>query len=94
MQPPLEDNSRPKSTKRYRNTPTDELLQLPFLTGEAVPNSTAAYEIAKRANNLRVQSASVQWGDLVELSRQSVGGINRGDVAAGGVRLGEVRSER
>ncbi len=53
----------PGQDAALRNTPTDELLGLPFLTGEAVPNSTAAYEISKRANNLRVQSASVQWGD-------------------------------
>lgn len=32
--------------------------------------------------------------DLVELSRRSVGRINRGDVTARGLRLGEVRSER
>src|SRR5450759_384389 len=32
--------------------------------------------------------------DLVELSRRSVGRINRGDVAARGLRLGEVRGER
>ena len=32
--------------------------------------------------------------DLVELSRRSVGRINRGDVAARGLRLGQLRSER
>jgi NAD(P)-dependent dehydrogenase (short-subunit alcohol dehydrogenase family) len=53
----------PEQDDALRNTPTDELLQLPFLTAEAVPNSTAAYEISKRANNLRVESASLQWGD-------------------------------
>lgn len=53
----------PEQDDALRNTPTDELLGLPFLTGEAVPNSTAAYEISKRANNLRVQSASIRWGD-------------------------------
>ena len=45
------------------STPTDELLQLPFLGAEAVPNSGAAYAISKRVNHLRVQSASVRWGD-------------------------------
>ena len=44
-------------------TPTDELLQLPFLDSEGVPTSTRAYEISKRANIIRVQSASVLWGD-------------------------------
>jgi NAD(P)-dependent dehydrogenase (short-subunit alcohol dehydrogenase family) len=28
-----------------------------------VPNSGAAYAIAKRANHLRVQAAAVEWGD-------------------------------
>ena len=32
--------------------------------------------------------------DLVELSRLSVGRINRGDVVAHGLRLGQLRSER
>lgn len=43
-------------------TPTDELLQLPFLSEAAVPNSGAAYGLSKRANHLRVQAASVEWG--------------------------------
>lgn len=53
----------PEQDDALRNTPTDELLQLPLLTAEAIPSSTAAYEISKRANNLRVESASLQWGD-------------------------------
>src|SRR5271157_98789 len=43
-------------------TPADELLKLPFLSAEAVPNSMIAYMIAKRANTLRVQAAAVSWG--------------------------------
>jgi NAD(P)-dependent dehydrogenase (short-subunit alcohol dehydrogenase family) len=44
-------------------TPADDLLQLPILSAEAVPNSGAAYALAKRANQLRVQAAAVEWGD-------------------------------
>lgn len=44
-------------------TPTDELLQLPMLGPDAVPNSGAAYSISKRANQLRVQAASIAWGE-------------------------------
>ena len=44
-------------------TPADELLQLPILSAGAVSNSGAAYAIAKRANQLRVQAAAVNWGD-------------------------------
>lgn len=42
-------------------TPTDELLALP-LVGQ-LPNAGAAYAIAKRANQLRVERASVAWGE-------------------------------
>ncbi len=44
-------------------TPADKLLQLPFLAAAAVSTSAAAYGISKRANHLRVQAASVVWGD-------------------------------
>lgn len=44
-------------------TPTDELLQLPFLGADTVTNSGAAYGISKRANHLRVQAASIAWGE-------------------------------
>lgn len=43
-------------------TPADELLKLPFLSPEAVPNSMAAYILSKRANHLRVQASSISWG--------------------------------
>jgi NAD(P)-dependent dehydrogenase (short-subunit alcohol dehydrogenase family) len=45
------------------HTPTDELLALPFLGPDAVPDSMAAYGIAKKANHLRVQAASLSWGE-------------------------------
>lgn len=43
-------------------TPTDELLSLPFLDVEALPDAGAAYGIAKRTNQLRMHAASVAWG--------------------------------
>lgn len=43
-------------------TATPELASLPFLQPAAVPNSGAAYGIAKRCNQLRVQTASLSWG--------------------------------
>ncbi|MBT0663671.1 SDR family oxidoreductase [Geobacter pelophilus] len=43
-------------------TPADELLALPFLQPDAVPNSMIGYMISKRANNLRVQAAAISWG--------------------------------
>jgi NAD(P)-dependent dehydrogenase (short-subunit alcohol dehydrogenase family) len=44
-------------------TPVDELLNLPALQPDAVPNSGLAYALAKRGNHLRVQSESLRWGD-------------------------------
>ncbi|CAM3450438.1 SDR family oxidoreductase [Isoptericola cucumis] len=43
-------------------TPADELLTLPFLQDGAVPDPGTAYSIAKRANQVRVQAASLAWG--------------------------------
>ncbi len=43
-------------------TPVDELLSLPFLQPAALTDPGAAYGIAKRANQVRVQAASLLWG--------------------------------
>jgi NAD(P)-dependent dehydrogenase (short-subunit alcohol dehydrogenase family) len=44
-------------------TAVDELLSLPHLAPDRVPNSGAAYALSKRANHLRVQAEAVLWGD-------------------------------
>ncbi|WP_178945676.1 SDR family oxidoreductase [Kocuria sp. TGY1127_2] len=44
-------------------TPTDELLELPFLSAENLTDAGAAYSLAKRANRLRVTAAAPSWGD-------------------------------
>jgi NAD(P)-dependent dehydrogenase (short-subunit alcohol dehydrogenase family) len=59
MLPPL----TPEQNRALAFTPADELLDLPFLKGDAVPDSMAAYIIAKRANQLRVQAEAVAWGE-------------------------------
>ncbi len=43
-------------------TPADDLLALPFLSGDVIPNTLVAYMISKRANALRVQAAAMTWG--------------------------------
>lgn len=58
MPPPLP----PEQDHALAFTPTEELLALPFLGPDAVRDSMAAYGIAKRANHLRVQAASLSWG--------------------------------
>lgn len=45
------------------HTPTDSLLQLPFLQPAFIPDSGAAYGMSKRANHLRVQAESIRWGE-------------------------------
>lgn len=59
MFPPLP----PEQERALAFTPARELLDLPFLSADAVPSSAMAYGIAKRANTLRVRAAAVTWGD-------------------------------
>lgn len=58
-------------------TPADELLKLPFLQPASVPNSGVAYALSKRANQLRVQAASLTWGER----RARVNAISPGIIA-------------
>ncbi len=44
------------------HTPTAELLALPMLSVEAVPDSMVAYGLAKKANHLRVRACALSWG--------------------------------
>lgn len=52
----------PEQDHALAYTPADALLDLPFLRGEAIPNTLVAYMMAKRANTLRVQAAAMDWG--------------------------------
>jgi NAD(P)-dependent dehydrogenase (short-subunit alcohol dehydrogenase family) len=53
----------PEQEHALAYTPADELLKLPFLGPDAVRDSMQAYGIAKKANHLRVQAASLSWGE-------------------------------
>lgn len=53
----------PEQNKALAFTPTEELLDLPFLKGDAIPNTLVAYMMAKRANHLRVQASAMTWGE-------------------------------
>jgi NAD(P)-dependent dehydrogenase (short-subunit alcohol dehydrogenase family) len=44
-------------------TPADELLALPMLQPDQVTDPLHAYQLAKRANALRVRAEAVRWGD-------------------------------
>jgi len=52
----------PEQEAALRMTPSEDLLELPFVRPEAVTHPGAAYGLAKRANQLRVQAASAAWG--------------------------------
>ena len=43
-------------------TPADELSQLPMLQPNVIVNSGFAYVMSKRANQLRVRKAAIDWG--------------------------------
>ena len=43
-------------------TPTEELLELPFLQPNQVKDSLHAYQLSKRGNSLRVMAEAVRWG--------------------------------
>lgn len=49
--------------KQLAYAPADDLLKLPFLQTDAVPNTLVAYVLAKRANILRVQAEAMNWGE-------------------------------
>lgn len=59
MSPPF----RQEMDEALARTPCDDLLKLTYLQPASVPDSNAAYVIAKRANHLRVQAESLQWGE-------------------------------
>ena len=49
--------------KQLAQVPADDLLALPCLQEQAIPNTLVAYMVAKRANFLRVQAEAVKWGE-------------------------------
>jgi NAD(P)-dependent dehydrogenase (short-subunit alcohol dehydrogenase family) len=53
----------PEQNEALSRTPACGLDQLPFLQPDTITNSGIAYAVSKRANTLRVQAASVEWGD-------------------------------
>jgi len=52
----------PDLERRLATTPTGGLLDLPELSEGAIADPGSAYGLAKRANQVRVRAASVQWG--------------------------------
>lgn len=48
--------------KELATTPVEQLLSLPMLQPDQVKDSLHAYQLAKRANALRVMAEAVKWG--------------------------------
>jgi NAD(P)-dependent dehydrogenase (short-subunit alcohol dehydrogenase family) len=59
MAPPLS----PEDELALRQAPASELLGLSVVAPDAVTDPGIAYTLAKRANHLRVEAASVPWGE-------------------------------
>jgi NAD(P)-dependent dehydrogenase (short-subunit alcohol dehydrogenase family) len=51
-----------EQNKALATTPVEELLGLPLLQPDQVKDSLHAYQLAKRANSLRVMAEAVRWG--------------------------------
>ena len=58
-------------------TPADQLLKLPMLSAESIPDSMAAYCVSKKANHLRVRGCAISWGER----RARVSSISPGIIA-------------
>jgi NAD(P)-dependent dehydrogenase (short-subunit alcohol dehydrogenase family) len=56
--PPLSS----EQNKALATTPTEDLLDLPFLQPDQVKDSLHAYQLSKRGNSLRVMAEAVRWG--------------------------------
>jgi len=53
----------PEEDTALATTPADELLALPMLQPDQVTDTLHAYQVAKRANALRVKAEAVRWAD-------------------------------
>lgn len=51
----------PEENAALATTPADDLLQLPMLQPDQVTDTLHAYQLAKRANALRVMAEAVRW---------------------------------
>lgn len=51
-----------EQNRALATTPTEELLDLPFLQPSEVKDSLHAYQLSKRSNWLRVTAEAVRWG--------------------------------
>ena len=52
----------PEQDAALATTPVEELLDLPMLQPDQITDPLHAYQVAKRANSLRVMAEAVRWG--------------------------------
>lgn len=53
----------PEEDRLLATTPSDRLLELPFLNAQIISDSLKAYQMAKRCNVKRVMYEAVKWGE-------------------------------
>ena len=53
----------PEQDRALAMTPTEELLNLDFLSADKIENTLKAYQLAKRCNEKRVMYEAVKWGE-------------------------------
>jgi NAD(P)-dependent dehydrogenase (short-subunit alcohol dehydrogenase family) len=53
----------PDQDRALATTPAESLLELPMLHPDEVADALHAYQIAKRANSLRVMAEALRWGE-------------------------------
>ncbi|WP_029071304.1 SDR family oxidoreductase [Kandleria vitulina] len=53
----------PEQDRALAMTPTEELLNLDFLSVDKIKNTLKAYQLAKRCNEKRVMYEAVKWGE-------------------------------
>ncbi|KRN49548.1 Short-chain dehydrogenase oxidoreductase [Kandleria vitulina DSM 20405] len=53
----------PEQDRALAMTPTEELLNLDFLSVDKIENTLKAYQLAKRCNEKRVMYEAVKWGE-------------------------------
>jgi NAD(P)-dependent dehydrogenase (short-subunit alcohol dehydrogenase family) len=52
-----------EQNKALATTPTEEILNLPFLEPSQIKDTLHAYQLSKRCNVLRVMAEAVRWGE-------------------------------
>ncbi len=56
-------NLEPETEELLASTKPEDMINLPFLSEDLVPNGGAAYGISKKANQIHIQRESFNWAE-------------------------------